>query len=92
MHCYWRFKHMFAVYSEVSKNIGPPPFIYIQRIKSELIIEFPYGYAIITPRHVLHGECRSPKIEHEQSQKHEMSTYEKRNRRLFRASEGITKN
>ena len=84
---YWRFKRLFAIYIEFSKDIGSHPFINMQHINNELMIEIPYGYVIITPRHILLNEhaAYTTRI-------HEMSKHEKRDRRLFRYLTGTPKN
>ena len=88
MNCYWRFKRLFAVYIEFSKEFGCSPFLRIKNIKNELIVEIPYGYVIITPRTILLNEHPA----YQQKREDGMSIHEKRDRGILGASTGITKN
>lgn len=87
MYWYWRLKSVFAIYMELSKGIGPKPFLKARRIQNELMIEIPYGYVIITPRHILLNELTA---RHQRA--HGMRKHETRDRKLFRTAPRATKN
>lgn len=88
MQCYWRIARLLAIYIEFSKGLGPAPFFKKQCMEKELIVEFPYGYVIITPRCRLQTE-RAKNIT---SQKYGNTTDEKRNKKLSGTLARITNN
>ena len=49
MQLYWRHKRLCALFIEIDNKLGAIPLFKTERLNKELIIEFPFGYAIITP-------------------------------------------
>lgn len=76
MQLHWRHNRLFAIYTEISTKLGARPFFKYERIHQELIVEFPYGYVIITPATRLQKE-RYALLTSEQE--HGMRKNEKRN-------------
>lgn len=48
MDLYYRFGNRFAVFLELSKQLGPTPFLQIKTCKGEIILDIPYGQFILT--------------------------------------------
>jgi len=92
MHCYWRCARIFAVYIELSLDLGHTPLINIQYIQKELMIEIPFGCAIITPMRKLLSEHPAHLKRQAIRKKHGMSKHDKRNIGIFKPSARTSKN
>ena len=84
MRAYWRLGQMFAVYVEISKEVGHKPLCCIQKFNNELIVEIPYCTAILTPGRRLRAEYTHMGYREKPN--------EKRNRRLSTTTARVTKN
>lgn len=79
MIAYIRYKNIFAVFAEISLQLGLKPFFKFKRIGCEIIIHMPYGFIILTPRSALvaeRAEMNEP-VEHGQKS-HRHSQYSAR--------------
>lgn len=72
MQLYWRHKRLCALLIEFDSKLGTKPWLRTKRLKKELIIEFPFGYAIITPKSRMYYEYPAkPSREKDGMRKHE---------------------
>jgi hypothetical protein len=55
---YTRFGDLFAVYTEISRDMGPHPFFSLNSCNGETIISLPYAEIILTPGEILKAEKR----------------------------------
>lgn len=58
MFAYVKCWHYFAVYAEMSKNLGATPFFKINTCNSETIIDIPFCQIILTPGGTLAAETK----------------------------------
>ncbi len=59
MFTYRRYGKRFAVYAEVSKELGMRPFFRLNRCNGETVLNIPYGQVILTPGRKLSAESKS---------------------------------
>ena len=61
MIAYMRCRQIFAVYAEISAQLGLKPFFKIERQRGEMILHIPYVEIIFTPSSVLKTEYTKEK-------------------------------
>ncbi len=63
MFAYRKYGKHFAVYAELSKELGMRPFFRLNRCNGETVLNISYGQVILTPGRKLKAESKSHDVE-----------------------------